>query len=77
MERRNRDLKVENKHIDTRGREEAMNWKTGIDVYTLLILRIKYMTGENLLYSTGNSTQGSVVAYTGKKYKKKYMSRCN
>ena len=54
-----------------------MNWKTGIDVYTLLILRVKQMTGENLLYSTGNSTQGSVVAYTGKKYKKKYMSRCN
>ena len=38
-----------------------MNWETGIDIYTLLILCIKYITNENLLYSTGNSTQCSVV----------------
>ena len=39
----------------------GMNWKIGIDMYTLLILRIKQMTNENLLYSTGNSTQCSEV----------------
>ena len=37
----------------------GMNWETGIDIYTLLC--IKYITKENPLYSTGNSTQCSVV----------------
>ena len=32
-----------------------MHWETGIDMYTLLILCIKLITYENLLYSTGNS----------------------
>ena len=36
-----------------------MNWEIGIDIYTLLC--IKQITKENLLYSTGNSTQCSVV----------------
>ena len=39
-------------------REEGrggMNWEIGIDIYTLLILCIKQITNENLLYSTGNS----------------------
>ena len=30
------------------------NWEIGMDIYTLLILFIKYITNENLLYSTGN-----------------------
>ena len=38
-----------------------MYWEIGIDIYTLLILCIKLITNGNLLYSTGNSTQGSVV----------------
>ena len=51
---------VENKLTDTKGGMEGeMNWEIGIDVYTLLC--IKYITNENLLYSTGNSTQCSVV----------------
>ena len=37
----------------------GMNWETGIDIYKLLC--IKEITNENLLYSTGNSTQCSVV----------------
>ena len=37
------------------------NWEIGIDIYTLLILCVKQITNENLLYSTGNSTQCSVV----------------
>ena len=31
------------------------NWEIGIDIYTPL--RIKQITNENLLFSTGNSTQ--------------------
>ena len=33
----------------------GLNWEIGIDIYTLLC--IKEITNENLLYSTGNSTQ--------------------
>ena len=46
--------------MDTKGgRRGRMNWEIGIDIYTLLC--IKEITSENLLYSTGNSTQCSVV----------------
>ena len=38
----------------------------GIDIYTLLF--IKQIADENLLHSTGNSTQCSVVANRGYKY---------
>ena len=30
------------------------NWEIGMDIYTLLILFIKYITNENLLCSTGD-----------------------
>ena len=40
-------------------KEVGMNREIGIDIYTLLC--IKQITNENLLYSTGNSTQGSVM----------------
>ena len=56
------DTDVQNKHMDTKGEMGAgINWEIEIDVYTLLILCIKYRTNENLLYSTGNSTQCFVV----------------
>ena len=42
----------------------------GIDVYTLLY--ITQITNKNLLYSTGNSTQYSVMAYKEKESKKKW-----
>ena len=41
----------------------GINWKIGIDVYTLLY--IKYITNKELLYSTGNSTQYSLMVYMG------------
>ena len=47
--------------MDTRWEKEGrgMTWDVGTDVYTyiytLLILCIKQMTNENLVYSTGNS----------------------
>ena len=43
--------------MDTNGGNGGeMNWETG-DIYTVLILCIKQMTIENLLYKTGNTTQ--------------------
>ena len=41
----------------------------GIDIYTLLLQ--KQITKKDLLYSTGNSTQYSVMTYTGKESEKK------
>ena len=38
------------------GRGDGRNWEIGIDTYTILILCTKYITNENILYSTGNST---------------------
>ena len=38
-----------------RGQEGGMNWGIGTDVCTLLILCIKQITNENLIYSSGNS----------------------
>ena len=40
----------------------GINWETGVDIYTLLY--IKQITNKNMPYSTGNSTQYSVMAYT-------------
>ena len=39
----------------------GMNWDIGIYTYTLLILCIKSKTNENIWYSTGNSTESTVV----------------
>ena len=39
--------------MDIRGEKGGgMNWETGIDIYTLLVLYIKLMTDKDLLYST-------------------------
>ena len=37
------------------------NWETGINMYAHVILCMKQITNENLLYGTGNSTQCSEV----------------
>ena len=34
-----------------------MNWEVGTGIYTILVLYIKWITNENLVYSTGKSTQ--------------------
>ena len=47
-----------------------MNWETGVDIYTLLILCIKSTMSKDLLNSTGNSTQCSVVKLMGRKSKR-------
>ena len=46
----------------------GINQEFGINIYTLLY--IKQITNKDLLYSTGNSTQYSVMAYMGKESKK-------
>ena len=47
---------------------EGINWEIRIDIYTLLY--IKQITNKNLLYSTGNSTQYSLMTYMGIESKK-------
>lgn len=54
-----RDTDIENKQIP-RGRG-GMNWKTEVYIYTVLILCVKQITNKNLLFSSGNSAQCSVV----------------
>ena len=46
-----------------------INWEIGIDIYTLLY--VKSITNKNLLHSTGNSIQYSVMVYMGRESKKK------
>ena len=59
MQGRNRDTDVENKHMDTKGRNQqgggdggVMNWTIGIDMYTLMC--IKLMPNKDLLYKKIN-----------------------
>ena len=49
----------------------GINWEIGIDVYTLLY--IKQLTNKDLPYSTGNSTQYSIMTYMGKESKKEWV----
>ena len=51
------------------GRGGGINCEIGIDKYTLLY--IKQITNKNLLYSTANSTQYSLMASIGKEPKKR------
>ena len=51
------------------GRDKLEGW----DWYIHTLLYIKYIANKDLLYSTGNSTQYSVMAYMGKESKKEWM----
>jgi len=46
-----------------------MNWEIGINIY--IIQYIKQITNKNLLYSTGNFTQNSMVMQMSRKSKKR------
>ena len=60
LQNRNRDTDAENKHMDPEGgRGGGVNPDPGIDVCAPQWL--KQVTNENLLHSSGNSVQGSVV----------------
>ena len=75
VQNKNRVTDVENTYGYPGGKGRGgINWKTGIDTYTLL--HIKQMTNKDLLYSTGNSTQYSVMACMGKESKKKSGYMC-
>ena len=56
-------------HQRIRGWERGVNWESGTDIYPLVYT--KQITNKNLLYSTGNSPQYSIMAYMGKESKKK------
>ena len=50
--------------MDTKGGGMGgMNWKTGIDMYILLIIFINKTTSENLLYSSGEGN-GNPLEYS-------------
>ena len=54
-------MDLENKHTVTRGKDggKRIGWEVRTDIYTLLYL--KYITNKDLLYSTGNSAEYSVI----------------
>ena len=49
----------------------GINWETEVDKYTLLY--IKQITNKDLLYSTENTSQYSLMAYMGKESKKDWI----
>lgn len=50
------------------------SWEIGIDIYTQVILCVKQITNDKLLYSTRNSTQSSVgLKWEGNFKKMDYM----
>ena len=53
------------------GGKGGINWEIGIDIYTLLY--IKQITNKDLMYSTGSSTQYSLMTYMGKGSKKEWI----
>ena len=48
-----------------------MNWEIGIDKYTLIY--VKLITNKDLMYSTWNPTQYSVMTYMGNESKKEWI----
>ena len=72
LQNRSRLRDLETKPMATKGDtwgEGGINQEAGVSIYTLL--SIKQVTNKALLYSTGNSTQYSVITYMGKGLKKK------
>ena len=54
-----------------RGKGGGTNQEFGINIYTLLY--IKQVINKDLLYSTGNSTQYSVMTHLGKESEKEQI----
>ena len=67
---RNRLTDIENKLMVTKGEmwRGGVNQELGINIHTPLYIR--QITNKNLLYSTGNSTQYSVITYMRKESEK-------
>ena len=64
LKEKNRASNVENKLTVTKGWGRRDKLGDLVDIYALLY--IKQVTNKNLLYSPGNSTQCSIMAYMGK-----------
>ena len=64
------DTDFETKLMITQGKmlRGGIKWEIGVGIYTLLC--VKLVSNEELLYSTGKSTQYSVMAYVGKESEK-------
>ena len=62
---------MENKHGYQSGRWGGINWEFGINTYILLC--VKQITNKDILKSTGNYTQYSVITYKGKEHEKIYI----
>ena len=61
----------------TRGKGGGgINREVGIDIYTLLHIKLITINIKNLLYSPGNSSQYSVMTYMGKNLKKSGYIQC-
>ena len=74
LQSRNIDTDIGNLCVDTRGdKAGVMSWEIGIDTYTVLILYRKWITNENILSSTENSTSCTVVTWMGRKSKREGM----
>ena len=60
------------------GMEGGINWEIGTDIYTLLNVKQKKNKIDNrdLLQSTGNLTQCSVMTYMGKESKRVDICIC-
>ena len=56
MQSSNRDTDVEKEHMAMEGEGGGMNWETEIDKYTPLILCLRQITNENLLYCIAQGT---------------------
>ena len=63
---------VENKTAVIWGKEEGgINWEIGIDIHSTIYRK----DNKNLLNSTGNSIQYSVMTYMGKECKKEWKKK--
>jgi len=46
--------------------KEEINWKFGVNIYTLLLYKADY--NRDLLYNTGNYIQYLLIAFSGKDF---------
>ena len=70
---KHKETQVERTNIWTPSGEmrDEMDWEIGVDIYTLLILCVKYLTNGNLLYRSENSYSG----LCGDLYRKEIQKR--
>ena len=72
MENRNRHTDFKSKLMVTKGDRwrGGMDWGFGIGMHILLYM--EWIVNEDLPYSSGNSTQYSVITYVGKESEKEW-----